>query len=87
MNPTEYRVKGSGKDVDEDITSLCGDWGKHLKDDAIRKIRNGTAIYFVQEDGQRTVVGVYQGSDGRYHLRTNPDETKKNNLDDLPDCD
>ncbi len=82
-------VNKTRKDKDGDITALCNNseaWSPRLKADAIRDIDNGTQRYYVPwSDGQSTWIGVVTGPTGKY-LRTDKDNTSKNNLDDLPDC-
>ena len=82
----DVRVKRTGKDDDGDIISLCGDWGKDSKSEAIRYIENGTHTYYVNEVAPRVNVHVVTSSSGRKHLRTTSDRTSKNNLDNLPNC-
>ena len=82
----DRRVTQSGKDRDGDITALCGVWGRALKATAIREIDDRVHRYFVRLSGGADVdVVVVNGRSGRY-LRTDPDRTSRNNLDDLPDC-
>ena len=81
-------VTHSGKDPDGDITALCNpraDWLPRLKGDAIDDIENNNHQYFVRVRGQEVDVRVVDGPTGKY-LRTDPDSTTTNNLDDLPDC-
>lgn len=81
----DRRVRQTGKDEDGDITSLCNTgewWSPRAKADATSDIRSGAHSYYVEEAGYRSDVHVT--SDG--HLRTDADETSKNNLDNLPDC-
>ena len=77
------------KDRDGDITALCrpGEWwSPRAKQDAIRDIEGNTHTYYASwNDGQRTLIRVVNGATGKY-LRTDRDDTSKNNLDDLPDC-
>jgi len=77
------------KDEDGDILCLCNpsaSWSPRQKKDAIRDIDSGAHGYFVPwTDGQETEVRVVEGATGRY-LRTDRDSTRRNNLDDLPDC-
>jgi hypothetical protein len=57
-----------------------------MKQDAIRDTEMGLHSYFVRWlDGQRTEIRVVQGPTGKY-LRTNKDDTTRNNLEDLPEC-
>jgi len=85
----DRQVTRSGKDRDGDITKLCNSgqaWSPRQKRDAINDIEGGLHSYFVQwTDGKRTEIRVVNGSSGKY-LRTDRDNTTRNNLDDLPDC-
>ena len=80
------RVTSTGKDRDRDITSLCGAWGRTSKSLAIREIESGTYRYYVQDFlGVVANVEVYRRGYSK-HLRTDPDSSCLNNLDNLPDC-
>ena len=79
------QVTQSGKDQSGDITALCGVWGRSDKATAIRDIDSNTHFYFVMVAGAGVAVKVVSGPRGRY-LRTDPDRTTRNNLDDLPNC-
>lgn len=85
---TRY-VNKSRKDSDGDITALCNEpesWSPRLKAGAITDIENGTHSYYVSwTDGKTTEIKVVKGSTGKY-LRTDHDQTRRNNLDDLPNC-
>jgi hypothetical protein len=81
-------VYKTGKNSEGDITSLCQDgaaWSPRRKPDAIADIDNGVHTYFVPWTVGRTEIRVVNGPTGKY-LRTDRDDTAKNNLDDLPDC-
>lgn len=81
-------VRKTGKDRDGDITALCdggASWSPRSKADAIGDIESGTHTYHVPWTTGRTEIRVAQGPTGKY-LRTDSDSTKRNNLDDLPDC-
>lgn len=81
-------VRKTGKDRDGDITRLCDDgqiWSPRNKADAIHDIENGTHTYHVPWTTGRTEIRVVEGANGKY-LRTDRDNTTKNNLDELPDC-
>ena len=82
-------VTRTRKDRDGDILALCnpGDyWSPRTKADAIRDIEAGIHRYYVPwSDGRRTPIRVVNGPTGKY-LRTDRDDTARNNLDDLPDC-
>ena len=84
-------VTASGKDKDGDITSLCNgsekDWSPRLKWSAILDIQDGDHSYYAtwKDGGSPTLIRVVDGPTGKY-LRTDRDQTPRNNLDDLPDC-
>lgn len=86
---TERFVTRSRKDRDGDITAICNPgsyWSPRAKNDAIRDIESKTYAYFVTwPDGKKTPIRVVNGPKGKY-LRTDRDDTTRNNLDDLPDC-
>lgn len=86
---TERAVTRSRKDHDGDITGLCNPgelWSPRNKADAIRDIEFGIHQYYVPwSDGVKTQIRVVNGSKGKY-LRTDRDNTSRNNLDDLIDC-
>lgn len=85
----DRQVTRTGKDYAGDITKLCNHgegWSPRAKRDAIFEIENGVHTYFVRwSDGLRTEIRVVRGQSGKY-LRTDRDNTTRNNLDDLPDC-
>lgn len=82
----DRKVTGTGKDRDGDITSLCGAWGEATKATAISDIESGVHRYFVSGTGSTEVdINVVNGPTGKY-LRTDPDGSPVDNLDDLPDC-
>jgi len=79
------RIRQTGKNSDRDIISLCNTgepWSPRTKADAIADMRSGSHSYYVDEAGYKTDVHVTSGGD----LRTDADQTSKNNLDNLPDC-
>ena len=82
-------VRQTGKDKDGDITRLCNSgqfWAPRSKADAIQDIESGTHEYWVNwANYPETKIRVVTGARGKY-LRTDRDQTSKNNLDDLPDC-
>ena len=80
------RVTTSGKDRDGDITALCGSWGRAEKAQAIRDIESRTHNYYVQDGLARTAdVHVVNGTRGKY-LRTDPNSSCSDNLDNIPNC-
>ena len=84
----DRKVTKTGKDADGDITKLCNpgqDWSPRLKAGAISDIENGTHSYYVQTGINRSDIHVVNGPSGKY-LRSDPDSTSSNNLDNLPDC-
>lgn len=84
----DRRVTHSRKDGYGDITALGNpqaSWSPRAKGYAISDIENGTHTYYTLVGGHRADIIVVHGQGGKY-LRTDPDMTKKNNLDDLPDC-
>lgn len=81
-------VRKTGKNNQGDITALCDDgarWSPRSKADAIADIESGAHTYYVPWATGRTEIRVVEGAKGKY-LRTDSDDTQKNNLDDLPDC-
>jgi hypothetical protein len=82
-------VRQTGKDKDGDITRLCNSgqfWSPRSKADAIQDIESGTHEYWVNwASYPETKIRVVTGTQGKY-LRTDRDQTSRNNLDDLPDC-
>ena len=81
-------VTQSGKDTDGDIIRLCNphaSWSPVSKATAIRDIETKTHTYHVPWTTGRTEIRVVPGPNGKY-LRTDRDNTPRNNLDDLPDC-
>ncbi|WP_367281148.1 DUF3892 domain-containing protein [Sneathiella sp.] len=85
---SDRAVYKTGKDDDGDITALCNDgeyWSPRQKADAIHDIENKIHTYYVPWKSGRTEIRVVNGPNGKY-LRTDRDDTTRNNLDDLPDC-
>jgi hypothetical protein len=88
MSIQEREVHRTGRDTKKNITKLCSTgqpWSPRLKDDAIDDIEKGRFRYFVLKDNKKAYVEVVNGQNGKF-LRTNWDGTKRNNLEDLPDC-
>jgi len=87
---SDKKVTETGKDDDGDITKLCNpdeNWSPREKDDAIDDIENGHHTYYVDESGSdRVDIEVVDDDEKGKYLRTDPDETTENNLDNLPDC-
>ena len=84
----DREVTQTRKDQYGDITALCNPsslWSPRSKDDVIRDIESRTHTYHVQWPDKRTEIHVVNGATGKY-LRTQRDNTTRNNLFDLPDC-
>ena len=80
------QVTRTGKDRDGDITALCGVWGQSSKIRAINEIELRLHTYYVQDNlARRADVHVVNGANGKY-LRTDPNSSCSDNLDNLPDC-
>lgn len=86
---SDRQVTATGKNQFGAIMSLCNtgeSWSPRPKDDAISDIRKGLHRYWVAWPGlPSTWIRVVDGPHAPY-LRTDRDETPRNNLDDLPDC-
>lgn len=83
------RVTNTRKDIQRDITALCNRgewWSPRAKADAINDIEHGLHQYYVRDSyGNESDIHVVNGPTGKY-LRTDPDGSGRNNLDNLPDC-
>lgn len=85
----DRKVTKSGKDNDGDITALCNPdvwWSPRQKADAISDIESGSYRYFVKVSNNEVDIHVVDDPNKGKYLRTDPDKTTSNNLDDLPDC-
>jgi len=84
----DRRITRTRKDKDGDITTLCNPemlWSPRSKAEAIWDIENRVNTYYGQWTEKRTEIRLVNGPTGKY-LRTDRDDTTRNNLDDLPDC-
>jgi hypothetical protein len=85
---TPRQVTHTRKDASGDITHLGGGaaagWDPVTVAAAIQQIRSGAKTYFTSANGHASFVRVVNDPDGPY-LRTDPDGTTANNLDQLPD--
>lgn len=82
------KVTRSRKDKLGNITHLCNPfehWSPRAASDVIYDIEHGYYTYFVSVGKSEVDIIVVDSATGKY-LRTDPDKTTKNNLDDLPDC-
>lgn len=82
----DRQVTRTGKDLYGDITALCGWWGRCSKADAIQDIERRWHTYYVLDSyDRRANVQVVNGRTGKY-LRTDPNATCSDNLDNRPNC-
>jgi hypothetical protein len=85
----DRRVTKSRKNSEGDITALCNTgevWSPRRKQDVIFDIETGAHTYHVLwSDLVKTSIRVVHGASGKY-LRTDKDNSVRNNLDNLPDC-
>lgn len=84
----ERKITHTKKDSFGNILAICSPgewWSPKSTDEAIMEIEEYLYLYYVNVDRQKVDIKVINGSTGKY-LRTDPDRTTKNNLDDLPDC-
>jgi hypothetical protein len=84
----DREVTRTRKDKNNVITALCNPsagWSPRSKADAINDIEFKTHTYHVKWPEKRTEIRVVNDRDGKY-LRTDRDNTTRNNLLDLPDC-
>ncbi len=84
----ERKVTKSRKDSNRNITAICNPgewWSPKTSIDAIKEIEEKLYSYHVILSGEKVDIKVIRGETGKY-LRTDPDKTTKNNLDELPDC-
>lgn len=85
----DRRVTKTRKDDDGDITALCNTgewWSPRSKEDAISDIDSKNYRYYVKSGNDEVDIHVVKHPKYGRYLRTNPDRTTGNNLDDLPDC-
>lgn len=84
----EREVTQTKKDKDGDILALCNPiegWSPRNTKDAINDIENTLIGYYTIIDFRKVDIHVAVRS-GKKYLRTDPDHTLVNNLDNLPDC-
>ena len=83
------QVFATKKNVEGDITALCNSnefWSPRYKKDAISDIETGEHSYYVLISGIKVNIRVVNDHIKGKYLRTDPDQTNRNNLDMLPDC-
>jgi hypothetical protein len=83
---TDREVTCTCKDDAGNIECLGGDWGQVSKDEAIDQINSGSIRYWVRGVSGTEVEVHVVGKHTPPYLRTDPDGTAVNNLDELPDC-
>ena len=84
-----HRQVTQTRKLDGNITALCNpeqDWSPRSSAKAIEDIEGNVHSYYVLwSDNRETAIKVVIGPNGKY-LRTDRDNTNRNNLDDLPNC-
>lgn len=81
-------MTSSSKDSSGNILALCNNgewWSPRIASEVINDLEMKLYDYYVIVENQQVYIKVIKGNGGKY-LRTDPDRTTKNNLDDLPDC-
>ena len=82
----ERKVTNTRKDEKGRVIALCNPvewWSPRTAIEITNDIEESFYTYYVIIGGQRVLIKVANGSAEKY-LRTDPDKTAKNNLDDLP---
>ncbi|QJQ93929.1 MULTISPECIES: DUF3892 domain-containing protein [Halomonadaceae] len=85
----DRRVIATGKDGRGNITRLCNSrqlWSSRSTKDAISDIERGEHTYYVEDIWNRRADVHVVGTGASKYLRTDPDSSCSNNLDNLPDC-
>ena len=84
----DRRVTAARKDNDGYIIALSNPsetWSPRLKSATVFDIVTETHKYYVIIDVKRIDINVVNGLTGTY-IRTDPDRSARNILDELPDC-
>jgi len=84
----DREITCSGKDSDGDIISIGNAgayWSPRKKADAINDIESGEHSYYIQSASGRVDISVVGGPTGKY-LRSSPNSTGVDNLDNLQNC-
>lgn len=84
----DRRVTVTRKDNDGYIIALGNPsetWSPRLESAVVYDIVTKTNTYYIMVDGKRIDINVVNGLTGTY-IRTDPDRTVRNILDELPDC-
>lgn len=80
----DREITMTAKDVDGQVIAVGGEWGRRALGVALIDIQNTQHTYFVTVDGARHDVQVVLG-DGQRYVRTVPDLSQRDLLQDLPD--
>ena len=81
-------VQATSKDKDGVIAYLCNideSWSPRHKNDVILDLERNAHSYYILISGKTVNIHVIDGLTGKY-LRTDPDKTENNNLNELPSC-
>ena len=84
----ERQITRIKKDSSGNIVMLCNPaewWSPRSASEILYDIEEAMYLYFVRVDGQKVEIKVITELTRKY-LRTDPDKTTKNNLEDLPGC-
>ena len=82
-------IRATRKNSSGDILYVCNSgevWSPRIKKDVIDDIESRSHSYYVVFNGNKVDVHVVNDLRKGKYLRTDPDKTKVNNLDLLPDC-
>ena len=82
----ERKVTNTTKGEKGKIIALCNPvewWSPRNAIEVINDIEESYYLYYVVVNGQKVLIKVINGSVEKF-LRTDPDKTTKNYLDDLP---
>jgi hypothetical protein len=85
----DRQVTATKKDDEGDILALCNadeSWSPRKKADAIKDIDGKDHRYYVKKGGKEVDIHVVDHPKFGKYLRTGPDGSESNNLDELPDC-
>ena len=81
-------IQATSKDKYGVITYLCNIdelWSPRHKNDVILDLESNMHSYYILIAGNKVDIHVIDGPSGKY-LRTDPDKTENNNLNELPSC-
>jgi len=84
----DRKVTSVRKNGNLEIAALCNPeeiWSPKKKEHAIQEIEAGLHTYYLLIGGERIDINVVVSPNGKY-LRTDPEKTAKNVLNELPEC-